>query len=47
MLLALCLTVILGFGVLAVDALYIRMCQTQAQDVADAAAQAAAFTLGR
>lgn len=45
MLFALALFVILGFGALAIDISYIRMCQSQAQDVADAASQAALVVL--
>ena len=41
------LTVPLGFGALAVDASYIRLAQTQAQDIADAASQSALFMLRR
>lgn len=43
--LALTLPVLLGFGALAVDLSYIRLADSQAQDVADAASQAALFAL--
>ncbi len=46
-LLALALTVLLGFGAFAIDVAYIRMAQAQAQDVADAATQAAVIMLRR
>ncbi len=46
-LLALALTALLGFGAFAIDVAYIRMAQAQAQDVADAATQAAVIMLRR
>lgn len=44
---AFALIVIIGMGALAVDAAYLRLAQSQAQDVADAASQAAVFVLRR
>jgi len=41
------LIVILGFGALAVDITFVRLAQMQAQDIADAASQAALFRLRR
>ncbi|MEL6347596.1 MAG: pilus assembly protein TadG-related protein [Myxococcota bacterium] len=45
--LTLSLIIPLGFGALALDTSYIRLTQTQAQDVADAASQSALFMLRR
>ena len=45
--LAVSLIIPLGFGALAVDASYVRLAQNQAQDIADAASQAALFMLRR
>ncbi len=46
-LIALSIFVMFGFGALAVDVSYMRLSQSQAQDVADAASQAAAIILRR
>lgn len=44
---ALAIVVVFGFGALAADVSYMRMSQSQVQDVADAASQAAAIVMKR
>ena len=44
---AVALTVIIGFGALAIDVAYIRLAQAQAQDIADASSMAALVVLRR
>ncbi|MFT5582870.1 MAG: Flp pilus assembly protein TadG [Cognaticolwellia sp.] len=46
-LLAFAIVVVLGFGAIAVDTSYMRLAKSQAQDVADAASQAALIVLRR
>lgn len=46
-LLAFAIVVVLGFGAIAVDTSYMRLAKSQAQDVADAASQAAIIVLRR